>query len=123
MTHIFHFNTYTQTVDSQEGATITSIDESLADQLGLVSIGNNISRTAAGKQRNPLYTVNLSFTGTGLQQILNLMIGSCNLGFDIEKTKINHMDKKNIGLLIGRDIMSLWNITWHGPTSTVFISE
>jgi hypothetical protein len=28
-----------------------------------------------------------------------------------------------IGILIGRDIMSRWNIVWNGPTSTVFISD
>jgi hypothetical protein len=25
--------------------------------------------------------------------------------------------------LIGRDVMSRWNIVWNGPTSTVFISD
>lgn len=33
------------------------------------------------------------------------------------------VDFNNFGLLIGRDIMSRWNIVWNGPTSTVLVSD
>ena len=105
------------------GSTRTSIDASLATHLELTSVGSSSSRTAAGLQETPDYTVNLSFIGYGLRQIHDLKVGSCNLGFDLTEAQANPMNVRNMGLLIGRDVMSLWNITWHGPTSTVFISD
>jgi len=41
----------------------------------------------------------------------------------LEKALKDPNDPTNFGLLIGRDIMSHWHITWFGHTSTVFISE
>ncbi len=32
-------------------------------------------------------------------------------------------EKEQINFLIGRDILSHWSLTWHGPTSTVLISD
>lgn len=105
------------------GATITAIDHSVAEHLGLLPIGMSPSYTAKGVSLMPDYTVNMSFTGTELRQILNIRVGSCNLPFNLNEAQNNPTNQKNTGVLIGRDVMSLWNITWHGPASTVFISD
>ena len=101
----------------------TSLDAGLALYLGLVSIGNSKSHTAAGPQITSDYAIDVGFIGTNLKPILNLRVGSCNLGFNLTKAQQNPNDPRNMGLLIGRDIMSLWSITWHGPTSTVLVSD
>ena len=105
------------------GATRTSIDFTLAKKLNLIPIGISETQTAAGLQKTLDHAVDISFIGSNLKKILNLKIGSCRLGLNIEDALKDPNDPKNMGLLIGRDIMSLWNITWHGPTSTVFISD
>ena len=105
------------------GATRTSIDSSLAKRLNLLPIGVSTSHTAAGPQRMSDYAIDLTFIGSKLQSVLDLRIGSCVLNFDLNKAQKNANDATNIGLLIGRDVMSLWSVTWHGPTSTVFISD
>lgn len=104
------------------GATKTTIASSLAEYLELTPIGYSNTRTASGLQETPDYTVNLSFIGTNMRKISNLQVNSCKLSFDLAEAQKNPHNPRNLGLLIGRDIMSLWNITWHGPTSTVFIS-
>ena len=105
------------------GATRTCVDFIVAEKLSLIPVGVGHAQTAAGLKQTPDYAIDINFIGSNLRQILNLKIGSCNLGFKFENVKKNSSDPRNIGILIGRDIMSLWHITWHGPTSTVFISD
>ena len=109
------------------GATRTSIDSRLASKLGLSPIGFTTSNTAAGPQGTPDYAIDMSFM-SNLRPFLDLRVGSCNLPFDLNEAQSSSDFKKplnpqNIGLLIGRDIMAFWNITWNGPTSTVFVSD
>ena len=101
------------------GATNTSIDINLAKHLNLIPIGQSVNYTAGGPQKMPNFYIDLSFPGTTLKPFHNLRIGSCNLPFDVK----NGIHSRNFGILIGRDIMSKWNIVWNGPTSTVFISD
>jgi len=103
---IAHFDT---------GASITSIDIELARKLELIPIGQSQNRTAAGLREAANFVVDLSFPGSALSQFTNLQIGSCLL------TDPNY--PAPFQLLIGRDIMSKWNIVWNGPTSTVFIYD
>jgi hypothetical protein len=103
------------------GASITSIDLNLAKHLHLVSIGQTTRGTAAGPIKTPDYAIDLSFPNTNLSPFFNLKIGSCDLGFN--PANINPNIPQNFGILLGRDIMSKWNIVWNGPTSTVFISD
>jgi hypothetical protein len=70
----------------------------------------------------PIYTIDIGFPTTKLSSFNNLRIGSCRLGFDITNN-MNPAKPQNMGILIGRDIMSRWNIVWNGPTSTVIISD
>jgi len=106
------------------GANPTSIDISIADYLGLPIVNSAPVQTAAGTIESKHFTISLSFVGCGLRQFSNLKVSSCKLKFfDLEKTLAAEINKKNIGVLIGRDIMAHWNIVWHGPTSSVFISD
>jgi hypothetical protein len=104
------------------GASITSIDINLAKYLKLVPTGQSTSRTAAGPQSTPDFVIDLSFRAA-LSPFLNLQIGSCDLGFDLQQCLSDPNNPKNFGILIGRDIMARWNIVWNGPTSTAFISD
>ena len=110
---IAHFDT---------GASVTSIDIELANYLHLPITGQSENRTASGHQKMPVFTIDISFPSTQLSPFHNLRISSCKLGFDIAN-KINPSKPRNMGILIGRDIMSRWNIIWNGPTSTVIISD
>lgn len=101
------------------GASSTSIDKTVAEHLGLVPIGQTRSYTAAGPHQVPSYVIDLQFVGSNLKSFSDLKISSASLPFDIK----NPIKPGSIGILIGRDVMSTWNITWNGPTSTVFISD
>lgn len=105
------------------GASKTSIDTKLAEFLGLVPVGAGMIHTASGKVQMPNYAVDISFPGAKLSPFINLPIGSCNLPFQINDDGRIIVSPQNFGLLIGRDVMSRWNIVWNGPTSTVFISD
>ena len=102
------------------GATNTSIDHVVADYLGLIPVGKSEVKTAKGLSETPDYNVNLIFTGLRLQPRPDMRVGSCDLSFNLNDA---HDRLQNTGLVIGRDIMAKWNIVWHGPTSTVFISD
>jgi hypothetical protein len=106
------------------GATKTSIDIKLAKYLKLISTGQSLSYTASGPQIMPNFAVDIAFPNTELSPFANLRISSCKLiKFDLSKALSNPNDTTNFGILIGRDIMSRWNIVWNGPSSTVFISD
>jgi hypothetical protein len=106
------------------GASRTSIDINLAKHLNLQPIGQSLSYTAAGPQLMPDYAVDIGFPNTNLSPFKNLKIGSCQLiTFNLQNSLSNQNDPNNFGILLGRDIMSRWNIVWNGPTSTVFISD
>jgi hypothetical protein len=115
---IAHFDT---------GASVTSIDMELAKHLNLLVTGQSKNHTASGPQVMPNFAVDISFPTTKLSPLHNLRIGSCKLDFDLANNMVgNSMDSskpQNMGVLIGRDIMSRWNIIWNGPTSTVIISD
>jgi hypothetical protein len=101
------------------GASISSIDIRLAEFLGLAPIGFSTIRTANGEVETPNFLANLAFPNTALTPFEEFPISSCNLGYDSNQSS----NARNFGILIGRDIMSQWNIVWNGPTSSVFISD
>ena len=105
------------------GASKTSIDLALAKSLALDSVGMGSSHSVSGKFTSPDFAVDLSFTGTTLRSVKNLNVRSCNLMFDLAERQRNPDSQKNIGILIGRDVMSQWHITWDGRSSTVVISD
>lgn len=105
------------------GASMTSIDEKLAPLLGLVPTGYIDSQTASGISRMPTYAIDLSFPGTRLKSYINIPIGSCKLPFNLASHKSDPNDIRNFGMLIGRDVMSRWEICWNGTNSTVTVCD
>ncbi|WP_162502683.1 hypothetical protein [Treponema endosymbiont of Eucomonympha sp.] len=101
------------------GASTTAIDIGLAKHLKLLPTGVSPNFTAAGLITMPTFAIDLLFRG-GINPHRDLQIGSCKLNFNIAG---NLNDPGNFGVLIGRDIMSRWNIVWNGPTSTVVIND
>jgi len=97
------------------GANKTSIDIELAKELNLIPIGESPSHTAAGLSQATDFVIDLGFPGTNLQPFINLQISSCKLSNPDLPIKFQ--------MLLGRDIMSRWNIVWDGPSSTVIISD
>ena len=107
------------------GAFRTAIDSRIAKHLGLVATGNSRIGTAGGSAYVSNYVIDLIFLNTPLRQILNLPVTSCRLdNFQFNPAKSdNRSNPSSFGVLLGRDIMSLWSIFWHGPTSTVMVSD
>ena len=105
------------------GCTITSIDDSIAQHLKLSPTGVTTTRTASGPRQSNTYVADISLPSTSLNPFSDMNISSCNLGFKLSAHQSNPSDPLNFGILIGRDMMSKWHITWNGPTSAVFISD
>ncbi len=106
------------------GASSTAIDESLATHLGLISVGKGRNATANGFRESNFYVVDAAFINTPLKGIQNLQISSIHIpSFNLNAAIQNPMVHQNFGVLIGRDILSRWQVTWHGPSSTVFVSD
>ena len=106
------------------GASLTTLDKRLADWLQLTSTGDSPISTANGVVLTPNYAIDISFLNTRLRSIQNLQVSSCQIGnFNLENAIKKTDDPMNFGLLIGRDIMSFWNVVWNGPTSTILISD
>ncbi|MDR2591551.1 MAG: retropepsin-like domain-containing protein [Chitinispirillales bacterium] len=103
------------------GASVTSIDIDLALQLGLKPTGVSQFLTAGGPHEMPSFVVDLDFPESSLKSVKMLPISSCRLMYD--GADGNHVNPDNFAILIGRDILSRWNIIWNGPTSTVIIND
>jgi len=70
------------------------------------------------------FAVDLSLVNSPLKPFTNLEVWSFHPHrFDLEHALTDPDDFKNYGVLIGRDIMSSWNIQWDGPSSAVIISD
>lgn len=107
------------------GAFRTAIDKRIADHLGLIATGNSQIKTASGSAYVSNYVIDLIFLNAPLKQIFNLPVSSCqldNFKFD-SVASVNTSNPTSYGVLLGRDIMAFWSIFWHGPTSTVMISD
>lgn len=106
------------------GASMTTVDTEIAAHLNLLPTGRQKTSTAGGLINNNTYAVDLVFLNSQLRGVQNLQIGSCPLPhFNLNSAISNPADLTNFGVLIGRDLMSKWNITWHGPTSTILLSD
>lgn len=106
------------------GASNTSIEDKLANHLGLITTGTGQVATANGFRQVNHYSIDINFINTPLNGIQNIQVSSCQLPhFDLQAALQNPNIPQNFGMLIGRDIMSRWNVTWHGPLSMVFISD
>jgi hypothetical protein len=93
------------------GCTVTSIDQSVATTLGLRVRGYTTVHTANGPVNVGQYLISLAFPGTQLKGQNLLMVNSVNLS------------GQPFQVLIGRDLMSLWSITYNGPAGFISIAD
>jgi Aspartyl protease len=106
------------------GASHTYISEEIASFLELSILGGSKVSTAHNRMDSKKHAVDLSLVNSPLKPFTNLEVWSFHPHrFDLEHALKEPNDYKNYGVLIGRDIMSNWNITWDGPSSTVIISD
>jgi hypothetical protein len=106
------------------GANPTSISLTLAQHLSLVPTGVSQSQTAAGPVTNPSYAVDLVFLPPStLAPRLNLAVGSCVLPFNLVAHQATPTVQQNFAVLIGRDVMTAWHMTWDGLSASVVISD
>ena len=105
------------------GTLRTSVSDVIATALELKPVGFSKMNTAAGVKTFPDYIIDILFANNGIKGFADLMVGSCSLPYNNNPPNGNVMAKSNFGVLIGRDIMSHWNIVWNGPTSSVFIAD
>jgi len=105
------------------GASRTCISDIIASALALNPVGFSKFYTASGKEVFADYAVDIEFPDAGLRGCENMKVGSCNMPYNHTLPDAQRMVYSNFGVLIGRDIMSRWNIVWNGPSSSVFISE
>jgi hypothetical protein len=105
------------------GAGSSMISPVLALHLALVQTGVAQHQTANGQVQLPTYAIDLLFAGTSLSARKDLPVAACTLPFTMAAHTANPLDVRNFGVLIGRDIMAAWHMTWDGPTSSVFISD
>ena len=103
----------------------THLSQKITDYLDLISKGERKNvPTGGGLIKTKTFAVDLKFVDYGLKPFINLEIGSLEkFPFDLTKAQEELQEKRNIGVLIGRDILSGWNLNWDGPTSTVTISD
>lgn len=106
------------------GASITAIDKKLANYLALNSIGVGSVNTASGVSDTNYYSIDMHFVNTPLKSISDLRVNEVDLKhFNLQSCLSNPNEENNFGLLLGRDVMANWSIFWHGPSSSVFISD
>lgn len=93
------------------GCTITSIDNAIVTQLGLKVRGYNQTHTANGVMNVSQHQISLNFARTNLT------------GRQVQTVQAVDLSGQPFGMLIGRDIMMSWSITYNGTTGFVCIAD
>jgi hypothetical protein len=93
------------------GCTITSIDYTLATALGLRIRGYNQTHTANGVVIVPQHQISLGFPDANFAERAVQTVQATNLA------------GQAFHVLIGRDLMASWSMTYNGPAGFVSISE
>lgn len=93
------------------GCTITSIDNALVAALNLKVRGYNPIHTANGTITASQHQVSLAFPGTALT------------GRSTHTVQAANLTGQAFQVLIGRDLMATWTITYNGPAGFVSIAD
>jgi predicted aspartyl protease len=103
------------------GATLTGIDRSVPEALGVPPVGQVETGTAAGKAKHSTYPARLVFTS-----IPNLILeAQAAVGVDLSGLRVQFgqaQPPQPIIALIGRDVLSNWLLVWNGPMGMWSIS-
>jgi len=93
------------------GCTVTSIDHSLVSSLGLKVRGYAKTHTANGPVNVTQHLIELGFPGSQLKPR------------PVQAVQATDLSGQPFQVLIGRDLMAAWSITYNGPAGFVSISE
>lgn len=93
------------------GCTITSIDTAIVSALNLTVRGYTQTHTANGPVNVTQHQVSIGFPGINLT------------GRQIQTVQTVNLSGQPYGMLIGRDIMISWSITYNGTTGFVCIAD
>lgn len=93
------------------GCTITSIDESVVSALNLKVRGIGQTLTANGPAQVSNHLVSIDFPGIGLR------------GRPVHQVQSVNLSGQPFQVLIGRDLMASWSITYNGPAGFVSIAD
>lgn len=93
------------------GCTITSIDTSIIDKLQLKTRGYSQTLTANGSMDVSQHLISLNFPGTALS------------GRPVHTVQSVNLSGQPFSVLIGRDLMASWLITYNGTMGFVSISD
>lgn len=93
------------------GCTITSIDNSIVSALQLKTRGYTQTYTANGLMNVSQHQVSFGFPGTNLT------------GRQVQTVQAVDLSGQPFGILLGRDIMMSWSITYNGTTGFVCIAD
>lgn len=93
------------------GCTVTSIDAGLVTTLGLKTNGFTKTATANGIATTSQHSISLAFPGTKLS------------GKTLHEVQSVNLKGQPFAALIGRDLMSRWNISYNGSTGFVSIGD
>jgi predicted aspartyl protease len=93
------------------GASMLSIDSSIAQALNLTRRGIVNSHTANGPRQCNLYAVSLAFPATALRS------------YNIMRASEVDLSTQQFKVLIGRDVLANWHIHYNGQTGAVSIAD
>lgn len=93
------------------GCTITSIDRSIVSALNLMVRGYSQTFTANGSAQVSNHLVSIDFPGIGLR------------GKPVHQVQAVDLTGQPFQMLVGRDLMAAWAITYNGPAGFVSIAD
>lgn len=109
------------------GATITSIDRSVAEELELAPSGEVSIGTAGGEHEVPVYTGVLSFPGTGIRDLsIERLVGVDLTGQGLGTVRHSTADDPQpgrIAALIGRDVLAHFVMVYNGPAGMITLGH
>jgi len=91
------------------GASITAVDLTLIQQLGINPVGVSTVFTPQGQAAQELFPIKLAFPGTTIILSLNAVLGS-------------ELRNQNIVALIGRNILARCILVYNGPLGNISLS-
>jgi len=95
------------------GATMSAVEVTVVQSLGIQPVGTAVVGTAGGKQMQAVYPARFSFPGTGLPHIdCSSLFGASLLGISPAG------GGQPLIALIGRDILTQFVLVYNGPAAT-----
>ncbi len=99
------------------GATITAVDESVFQALGVPPVGTATVGTAKGIVEQPVFPARMSFPGTTLQDLDFSQVLGCDLTGQLS------LGTERLIVLMGRDLLQFFVLVYNGPGGLISLSH